>query len=80
MDDTKILTQLETIIRELFDEYEGPVTTELNADAVEQWDSLGNVQFMVMIEKMMSIRFQMGEIQNVKNLGGLIELIKQRSA
>ncbi|MDC0136415.1 acyl carrier protein [Sulfitobacter sp.] len=79
MDDAKILSDLETIIRELFDDYDGPVSADLNASEVEQWDSLGNVQFMVMIEKMMSVRFEMGEIQSLQNLGALVELIKKKS-
>ena len=32
-----------------------------------------------MIEKMMSVRFEMGEIQSLQNLGALVELIKQKS-
>ena len=79
MEKSNILTQLETIIRELFDDYDGPVTPELNALDVEQWDSLGNVQLMVMIEKILSIRFEMKEIQNLQNIEELVELIYEKT-
>ena len=46
-----VYAKLEPIFRELFDQYEGPITDELTANDVEQWDSLGHVQLVVALEQ-----------------------------
>ena len=56
MSDT--FAKVEELIRDLFDEYDGPVTRDLTAKAVPQWDSLGHVQLMVLIEQTYGIRFR----------------------
>jgi acyl carrier protein len=66
-----ILVRMEPIIRDLFDEYDGPITGKLSAKDVEQWDSLANVQLIVMAEKAFGVRFTAGEVDGLKNLGDL---------
>lgn len=78
MDDAEILTRLEPLLRDLFDEYEGPVTADLDADAVGQWDSLANVQLMVLIEQTFKIRFRNEEIATLRNLGDLARLVGEK--
>ena len=78
MNKNEILADLETMIREVFDEFEGTFSEELSAHDVEQWDSLGNVQLMVMIEKAFSIKFKMDEIGNLKNVGELASFVEDR--
>ena len=79
MDDPTILKKLEEIIRELFDEYSGPVTPVLSARDVEQWDSLGHIQFMVMVESVFGIRFDLNEVRKLANLGELVALVRART-
>ena len=78
MPDSKIFNKLTECVRTLFDEYDGPVTTELNAAAVKQWDSLANVRLMVMLEQAFKIRFTTEEIQRLENLGQLEEVIAKK--
>ena len=78
MDDAVILNKLEEIIRELFDDYSGPVTPALSARDVERWDSLGHIQLMVMVEKVFGIRFDLDEVRKLPNLGELITMIRTR--
>lgn len=79
MDDAAILQKFEEIIRELFDEYTGPVTPALSARDVEQWDSLGHIQFVVMVEKIFKLRFEMDEVRELPNLGALAALVRARA-
>lgn len=78
MDDD--LQKVTDIIRDLFDEYEGPVTGALSARDVEQWDSLAQVQFMVMVEKAFNVKFSSQELNKFNNIGELIEGIKKKQA
>lgn len=71
-DQQAILDQVTQIIRDLFDEYEGPVTMETTADDVAQWDSLSHVRLMVMIEMELGVHFSTSEMQSFKNLGDLV--------
>jgi acyl carrier protein len=63
------------IIRDLFDEYEGPVTRGLSARDVEQWDSLANVQLIVLVEQAFGVRFGTREVGQFNNLGELLDAV-----
>lgn len=80
MSDHAIFEKLTECVRTLFDEYDGPVTRELDARAVKQWDSLANVHLMVMIEQAFSVRFTTEEVQNLANLGHLADLVARRKS
>jgi len=73
--DPEIFAALTEIVRTLFDEYTGPVGPELTAKSVGQWDSLANVQFMVLAEQTFKIRFTTREITDLGSLGDLARLI-----
>ncbi len=68
------------LIHDLFDEYEGPVTRELTATKVPQWDSLGHVQLMVMIERAFGIRFSADQIGKFRDVGDLVDGINAKLA
>ena len=80
MNRDEMLAKIEPILRDLFDEYEGPVTPALNAEDVEQWDSLANVQLIVMVEKQFGVKFSTSEVSSLKNLGALADLVLAKSA
>lgn len=79
MTQDEVVARVEPIIRDLFDEYEGPVTGDLTANDVEQWDSLANVQLMVMVERAFGIKFATTELSSLKNLGELADLVVRKA-
>jgi acyl carrier protein len=79
MTEELVYTKLSEIIRTLFDEYEGPVNAGLTAKSVKQWDSLANVQLMVLAEQAFKIRFGVDEMTGLKNVGELVALILRKS-
>ena len=76
---TDHLAKLDGLIRDLFDEYEGPVTRSLKATDVPKWDSLGHVQLMVLVEQMFGVRFSAGEIGNFRDVGDLVDEIGRKT-
>ena len=78
MPDASILASIEPIIRDLFDRFEGELTPTLSARDVAQWDSLANVQFMVMVERAFRVRFTASEISALRNLGELEALVARK--
>jgi acyl carrier protein len=75
----QIIARIEPIIRDLFEEYDGPVTASLAANDVEQWDSLANVQLVVMVEREFGVKLASSEVGAVKNLGGLAGLVMKKT-
>ena len=67
------LMQVAEVIRELFYEYDGPITMETTARDVPQWDSLSHVRLIVLIEQELGVRFSTTEMEGFKNLGSLID-------
>ncbi|MDO9337771.1 MAG: phosphopantetheine-binding protein [Caulobacter sp.] len=76
----EIMEGLTECVRTVFDEYEGPVGPELNAEHVSQWDSLANVQLFVMVEQVLGVRFTTEEFSGLKNLGELADLVAAKQA
>jgi acyl carrier protein len=79
MTQDEVIGRIEPIIRDLFDEYDGPVAASLSAKDVEQWDSLANVQLVVMVEVAFGIRFATTEIAALNNLGELADLVARKA-
>ena len=78
MTSADIIVRFEPIMRDLFDEYSGPITAALTANDIEQWDSLANIQLVVMVEKAFSVKFAVGEITRLRNLGALADLVASK--
>jgi acyl carrier protein len=74
------LEKMTEVIRDLFDDYHGPVTRDLSARDIEQWDSLLNVQLVVQIERVFGIRFSSHEVGKFKNLGELLDIVQRKRA
>jgi acyl carrier protein len=68
------LEKITAIVRDLFDEFDGPVTRDLSARDVSQWDSLANVQFVVLVEQAFGIRFLAREVGKFKDIGELLDM------
>lgn len=65
-------------IRDLFDEYEGPVTRSTSAADIPQWDSLAHVQLIVMVEQATGVRFTTTEIQDFLTLGDMVDAVERK--
>lgn len=75
-----LLEELQTIFRDVFDQPDLVITRESNASTVEDWDSLTHVNLVTAIEKRYKIRFALGELQELKNVGDMIDLMKVKLA
>jgi acyl carrier protein len=78
MDD--VLEQLQEIFRDILDQPDLVLTRQSNAHNVEDWDSLAHINLVSAIEKRYKIRFALGELQDLKNVGDMIDLIHLKLA
>ena len=75
-----ILTQLQPIFQDILDQPDLVTTRESNAQNVEDWDSLAHINLVTSIERHFKIKFALGELQELKNVGEMIDLIEQKLA
>ena len=71
--------RLIAIMREVFDEDELVYRDDLTADDVIGWDSLSHVPFLAAVEKSFGFRFTSAEIDDLKNVGELRDVILRRA-
>ena len=71
-----ILEELQEIFRDVLDQPDLILTRQSNANNVEDWDSLAHINLVTAIEKRYKIRFALGELQDLKDVGDMIDLIK----
>ena len=72
------LETVQTIMRAVFDLPELQVTPALTAQDVEEWDSISHISLVVALEKEFSIRFALGELQSLQNVGEMLALIEKK--
>ncbi len=70
-----ILEQLQPIFQDILDQPDLIVTRDSSALNVEDWDSLSHINLVTAIEKHFKIKFALGELQELKNVGDMVDLI-----
>jgi len=75
-----LLPEIQEIFRDVLDEPNLVITRESNAATVEDWDSLAHVNLVTAIEKKYKVKFALGELQELKNVGDMIDLIEKKLA
>jgi acyl carrier protein len=73
-----IYSELNEIFADLFDDDSIALTPETTADQVEQWDSLHHITLMVAIESRFGIKFKTAELEGLRNVGHLVEMIERK--
>jgi acyl carrier protein len=75
-----LLEELQVIFRDIFDQPNLVITRESNASTVDDWDSLTHVNLVTAIEKRYKVKFALGELQDLKDVGDLINLLTKKLA
>jgi acyl carrier protein len=72
------LPEVQEVFREVFDQPDLVITRESNASNVENWDSLTHINLVTAIEAKYRIRFALGELEELKNVGDLLDLMRTK--
>ena len=76
MDRDEIYEQLNEVFRDVFDDESITVSDETTADDIEDWDSLEHINLIAAVEQQFGVRFNMGQIVTLKNVGEMVDLIE----
>lgn len=71
----EILAQLIAMMRDYFDDEDLVLTRETTAQDVADWDSLSHVNIIAGVESTFGVRFAISEIENLKSVGDLVDLV-----
>ena len=74
----KIYDALNEIFQDIFDDDEIVVEASTTSDDIEDWDSLEHINLVVAIEKRFGLKFSMVEVNGMKDVGEMVEIIKVR--
>ena len=80
MTQEQILEQLQPIFRDVLDDEGIVVTRTSNASNTRNWDSLSHINLIEVIESDFKVRFALGELQELKQVGDLIDLIQAKQS
>jgi acyl carrier protein len=75
-----IYAKLTDVFHDVFDDDSIVVTPELNADDVDEWDSLAHVRLVLAVEKKFGLKFSAAEVARLKNVGEFATLIQTKAA
>ena len=73
-----LLARLEPIFRDVLDQGDLVVTRESSARTVDGWDSLAHINLVSSIEQEFHIRFALGELETLQNVGDMIDLMHRK--
>jgi acyl carrier protein len=75
----EILKKLVEVFDEVFENHNAIINEQTTAHDIEEWDSLTNIELIVAVEKKMAIQFKSREIENLRNVGDLINAIYSKT-
>ena len=78
MDRQTIFDRLNKVFQTIFDDENIVVNEETASDDIEDWDSLEHINLIVAIEQEFGIKFSMGEVTSMKNVGDMVNIIISR--
>ena len=78
MNKKEIFSRVQEIFIDVFDDENLEINNSTNSEDVEEWDSLNHIQLVLSIEKTLNVRFKTGEIQSLKNVGEMVNLLEEK--
>lgn len=78
MNREQIFKHVQDIFRDIFDDVDLIIHDSTNSDGIEDWDSLNHINLVSAVEKEFNIRFALGELQELKDVGAMIDLMEYK--
>ena len=79
MTEPELYAGLNKIFRQVLDDPSIDLKPDMTADDVDGWDSMNHIFIVVEIEKRFGIKFQAAEMEELKNIGELAELVRRKA-
>lgn len=73
-----LLDKLLPIFKDVFDDNDLIINRESSSGKIEGWDSLAHINLVSSIEQEFNIKFALGELEGMKNVGDMIDLMEKK--
>ena len=74
----EVFEKINEVFRDVFEDDDITVNDKTTADDIEDWDSLEHINLVNAIEQEFGVKFTMGEIVSMKNVGEMADLIMKK--
>jgi acyl carrier protein len=74
----EVLSNVQDIFRDIFDEKDLIIENGTTSNDIEGWDSLNHIGIISAAEKEFRIKFALGELSTLKDVGSMIDLIIEK--
>lgn len=79
LSEKEIYARLNEVFRDVFDDDGITVNAKTIADDIEDWDSMMHITLIGAVEDEFGVRFKMGEVSTMKNVGEMANIIASRA-
>ena len=74
----EVFEKINEVFRDVFEDDDITVTDATTAADIEDWDSLEHINLVNAIEQEFGIKFNMGQIVSMKNVGEMADIIMEK--
>ena len=78
MDAKELRKRLTEVFRDVFDDDSIVITADTTADDIEDWDSIEHITLIGAVEAEFGMKFKMGEVSGMNNVGEMMKIIAAR--
>lgn len=72
------LDDLTPVFRQVFADDTIVLRRAMTADDIDDWDSLTHMNLVIAMEVRFKVKFALGELQTLKNVGEMLDLINKK--
>lgn len=74
----EVLHNVQEVFRDIFDDDKIEISEHTSAKDIDEWDSLNHINLVSAIEQEFQVRFTLRELQSLKDVGGMINLMMEK--
>lgn len=71
----EVFEKLNEVFQDVFDDESITVTDATTANDIDDWDSLEHINLLAAIEQEFGMKFNMGQVVSMKNVGEMADII-----
>ena len=75
MNRKEVFERLNSVFCDVFDDEDIVIGETTTAEDIEDWDSLEHITLVAAVESEFGVKFSMGQVVTLKNVGEMVDLI-----
>ncbi|MBR2951307.1 MAG: acyl carrier protein [Lachnospiraceae bacterium] len=76
----EVFAKLNAVFCDVFDDEDIVIGEATTAEDIEDWDSLEHITLVAAVEAEFGVKFSMGQVVTLKNVGEMVDLILSKIA